>query len=299
MPTLRFFAIAALVFSLTGGMSVCQASSGSLPVLESVFSVPSFTSASESGMPELPGQEGSPSDFIGDSLLAGSLVGSFFGYPYKGLGVADMVMGTVLIFVALKLFLAFGIRPGQNSPTGFGSEINAGQDGSQARSLPTIKEQAASSWDRLRSTSLPEEFGGRPAATAPSLKTPQGFDTADFLEGAKLLYARLQTAWAARNIDGLRDFITPEMLEVLEEQGEAHPEISTIEVLLITPTLLEVSREGSEERVKVLFKALLQEGEGSNSQSFEVSEIWYFTHDFEASSSWQLDGIEQVSGDTT
>ena len=238
------------------------------------------------------------SSLIG-SFFAGSAIGSLFGYPSTGLGVLDLVIACAVIFVMFRLILHFGINlGGQNSEEDTPDETEAPGE----RRVPTVKQQAASAWDRFRSIPEGEENGGQgfgagnPNVTS-SLRIPDGFDTGDFLEGAKLFFTRLQTAWAARELGELTHFLTPEMLAVLQEQGEQHPQPSTVAVLLVTPTLLEVSRTEEEERAKVLFNALLSEGQGDSSQTFDVREIWYFVQDRATGGSWQLDGIEQVIAD--
>ena len=238
---------------------------------------------------------GGGSSLIG-SFFAGSAVGSLFGYPSTGLGVIDLALGCLVLFVMFRLILHFGVNLGGHHA----EEDSSGENGTtDERRLPTVKEQAASAWDRLRSLPDDEEqsLGVKSSKAALSLAVPEGFDADDFLEGAKLFFTRLQTAWAARDLGDLAHFLTPEMLAVLQEQGEQHPHPTYIAVILVTPTLLEVSRTEEEERVKVLFNALLSEGQGDDSQTFDVREIWYFVQDRTNGGSWQLDGIEQVVAD--
>ena len=168
-----------------------------------------------------------------------------------------------------------------------GHDASRGVDDDDPRA--NVKRAAQSAWDRLRST--PE--------SSPSTRslpgTPRDFDEADFLAGAKLLYSRLQRAWAARNIGDLEPFLTPDMLALLREQIPPDQEPSNVEVVYVEATLLEVTREGDEERTKVLFSALLQDDGDNSDSSVEVRELWHFTHNYQTGSNWQLDGIEAVS----
>ena len=233
------------------------------------------------------------------SLLAGSAIGALFGYPSTGLGIIDLALACVGIFVMFRLILHFGLNQNEDDDSQDERE-DEGEDGEKKR-LPSVKEQANSAWDRFRSLPLEDAGDEEQRATAGAIhrsaKVPKGFDTEDFLEGAKLFYTRLQTAWAARDLGEMTHFLTPEMLAVLQEQGEKHPQPSYIAVLLVTPTLLEVTRTEEEERAKVLFKALLSEGQGDDSQTFDVREIWFFVQDIANGGSWHLDGIEQVVAD--
>ena len=259
--------------------------------------------------------------------LAESLLGPFAGMADKGFSAVDLLLVMMVIYLCLR---AYRVRRDRGSgrrmpPRDKGQESASdalnrwrkgtpyraseyrdeeeGQDGEKGQGTPganawgvddsdpraTVKRTAKSAWESLRST--PDTSSS--ARSQPG--TPRDFDEGDFLEGAKMLYSRLQRAWAARNILELEPFLTPDMLSLLQEQTSPEDIPSTVEVLLVEATLLEVTREGEEERTRVLFSALLQE-EGEVSESpVEVRELWHFTHNYRTGSNWQLDGIEAVA----
>jgi predicted lipid-binding transport protein (Tim44 family) len=182
------------------------------------------------------------------------------------------------------------------------------------RNTEDMRQKARSVWDALRSQpeapARPEAEapGGRPlpetgaksplpaAAAAPGLVLPAGFDLNDFLDGARMLYARLQTAWAARDLDDLLPFATPEMLDLLRRQAEQDPTPSTVEVIMVTAVLRAFARRGEQEQAEVAFSAILQENPTGRNQGEKISveETWQFVRGPATGGGWRLAGIGQA-----
>ena len=143
-------------------------------------------------------------------------------------------------------------------------------------------------WSQLR---------GQPQSTnidAPSSASiPVGFDTEEFLRGAKMAYTRLQTSWDKRDLNDIAQFTSPAVLQEVRAQAEADPDPSTTEVLLINAQLLSVAKEGGAERATVHFDVMLREDPKVQATS-QVREVWHFMRSEDAS--WKLDGIQQVEG---
>lgn len=236
----------------------------------------------------------------------------FFGQPYTGVGVIDIAFVAILFLIFLKFFKGAKVnfpsvqdtvknkvpeQPQENSDKGYHDgapfSIRREADDEHFGGKEEIKKRASSAWDSLRSTPARlQETEASDRRSDPSIVVPQHFDTADFLEGAKVLYSRLQYSWAARDIADLTPFTTPEMLETLNAQAEKDPTPTTIEVLLVNANLAGVTRNGNEEKAKVLFSALIQ-GKGEQAP-FDVKELWHFTHNYVENTTWRLDAIEPV-----
>ena len=210
-------------------------------------------------------------------LLAGTLIGSLlFGGGFHGGGFMDILLIGVLLYLAFKLFSRFR-RPAE-----------AGGPSQHQTYQPEQAQRSGMDWGQL---------SGQPHGTnldAPSSDAiPAGFDTEEFLRGAKMAYTRLQTSWDKRDLDDIAQFAGPAVMKEVRAQAEADPDPSTTEVLLINAQLLSVAKEGGVERATVFFDVLLREDPKAQSTT-QAREVWHFMRDDNAS--WKLDGIQQVEG---
>lgn len=123
---------------------------------------------------------------------------------------------------------------------------------------------------------------------------PPDFDAADFLKGAKMVFARLQHSWDARDMDDIAQFTTPEVHEEIRLQAEQDPTPSSSELLLVNARLMEVKQDENGLLATVFFDVLMRENvDGARTE--QVREIWHFLKSAEYNGMWRLDGIEQVS----
>ncbi|MDR2076863.1 MAG: 39S ribosomal protein L45 [Desulfovibrio sp.] len=172
-----------------------------------------------------------------------------------------------------------------------------------------MQQRARALWDSLRSSQpespAPSGSGGggplpgtRPSSdsVARGVVVPADFDLEEFLDGARLLYSRLQTSWAARDLEDLKPFATAEMMDLLRRQAEQDPTPGSVEILLVTAVLTGLVRREEEERVDVAFSAILQENPKGRDQGEKISvnEIWHFVRGPATGGGWRLDGIEQA-----
>lgn len=225
-----------------------------------------------------------------DPLLAGTGVGVLFGYPFTDIGLIDVIVAALGLYLLLKLVLIIGLS---DSKTIILDKTHLPDEDDPKKE---VKMRALSAWARLRSESNEQDAYAEPSHTSSSMssqKLPQDFDHEDFLDGAKLLYTRLQKAWAHRDIGQLEAFITPDMLAVLTEHAKEHPEKNEVDVVWVTSSLISVEENDTNGlQAKVLFNALIQEKEANH--PFETKEIWYFVFDSTNQTTWQLDGIEPI-----
>ncbi|WP_174409617.1 Tim44 domain-containing protein [Desulfovibrio psychrotolerans] len=135
----------------------------------------------------------------------------------------------------------------------------------------------------------------RDAYRSPSeANLPPDFDAADFLKGAKMVFARLQHSWDARDMDDIAQFTTPEVHEEIRIQAEQDPAPSSSELLLVNARLMEVKQDENGLLATVFFDVLMRENvDGASTE--QVREIWHFLKSAEYDGMWRLDGIEQVS----
>ncbi len=298
-----------------------------------------------------------------EQLMSGSALGSlFFGYPFSGLGIADILVLSLLVFTGLKALLlrrrfrdrqdstdlsagdlwenhkqdedGFDRDPSEKTPpdgesydargrknrdslsswpqtsgdrNGTGTEKQPTEkqpedgkpripfkwggppdDAGEGRPRTTTKQQAAQMWAHLQSAPPPRA----PGSVAEGADVPERFDVNEFLEGARVLYSRLQTSWAAREVDDLTPFTSPDMMRLLREQAAQAPEPEPIEIMVVNATLAGVTSERDEERAAVAFNALIRHAPDENPE--ETRELWHFVRSPSSGNMWRLDGIEAV-----
>ncbi|UZP65957.1 Tim44-like domain-containing protein [Desulfovibrio mangrovi] len=123
---------------------------------------------------------------------------------------------------------------------------------------------------------------------------PASFDKEDFLKGAKMVFARLQHSWDARDMNDIAQFTTPEVHDEIKRQAAQSPEPSRSELLLVNARILEVKEDEHGLLATVFFDVLMREDK-DGAQTEQVREIWHFLKSAEYGGMWRLDGIEQVS----
>lgn len=223
-------------------------------------------------------------------LLAGTLLGSllFGGGMGGGMGgFMDILMIGLLLFVGIKLYSRFKASRSASTATAGGPSMG----NMQAPEEPLARQSSGMNWGNLQGQSA----GGAsaPEANAPEVAVPAGFDTEDFLRGAKMAYTRLQAAWDKRDAADIANFARPAVLAEVQKQIEAEPTPTKTDILLVNAQLLEIKSEGTEQNALVYFDVLLRE-DPTQTTPTQVREVWHFTRPEDGSESWKLDGIQQV-----
>ncbi|MDR1857381.1 MAG: 39S ribosomal protein L45 [Desulfovibrio sp.] len=220
-------------------------------------------------------------------LLAGTLIGSLLsGNGFGGGGFLDIIIFGLLIYLALKLFGRMRQRAVDQQSAYAPPSYDQAPPTFDQTSRPMYRE-SASGWDRLRSD------GGVSTPSGPQPNIPAGFDTEEFLRGAKMAYTRLQNSWDNRDMADIEEFATPAVMEVLKEQLAESPEPSRTELILVNAQLLGVETDGDSQRAEVYFDVLMREDPRQQTPS-SVREIWHFVQPL-SGGHWRLDGIQQVS----
>jgi predicted lipid-binding transport protein (Tim44 family) len=234
--------------------------------------------------------------FLGP-LLAGSLLGAlFFGGAFSGLGMADMLL------VVLALYL--GLRFLRRRPS---LRADSRQSSASLPPQPSEKAQAGDVWNFLRGSPRdrgsfsPDASAGGAAspgeaqnhAGGRSFSLPPDFDLDDFMEGAKVMYSRLQEAWDKRDLEDISQFTTPAMFREIKAQFEEDPVPGQTDILTLQAELYSFAPELENETAAVYFDALLREYAGKRPEN--AREVWHFTR-VKNGGTWKLNGIQQVEG---
>ncbi len=213
-------------------------------------------------------------------LLMGGLIGSMFfgaGHGIGGPGLLDML----LIFFGISLLMRF-LRSRRERGAAY-PRSDRSADAHAGEGVHQYSSQHA--WGGGMSTAQAEE------PTAPPC--PPGFDVDGFLQGAKTIYTRLQTAWDARDLNDIRQFTSDAVFTEISRQAEEDPTPGKTEILLVTAHLVEAREVDDDIVATVLYDVMLREtGDGVARQD---RELWHFSRPrSEADSFWKLEGIQQI-----
>jgi predicted lipid-binding transport protein (Tim44 family) len=140
-------------------------------------------------------------------------------------------------------------------------------------------------------TSLPSS--GHAEAASEAAKVPAGFDSESFVRVAKANFVRLQAANDARDLDDIREFVSPEMYAeiklAIDERGNAPQQT---DVVTLDAELLEVVTEGNRHVASVYFSGMLREAAGAPATPF--AEVWNLVKPVSGERGWVVAGIQQA-----
>jgi len=245
---------------------------GSRPSYSRSFQMPSNPSTTTTRQaPGSPlGGRGMGGGLLGGMLMGGLLGSLFFGSPFHGISFFD-----ILLIGGGLMFLSRMLRSRQVAP----------QEMPSANRTYDMNRDA---WSNLRSTA------GQQAPSAETA-TPPGFDTKEFLDGAKAAYTRMQGSWDARDLEDLRQFTSPEVFAEISRQAASDPDPGRTEILLLEARLLEVKTIGNQTIATVLFDTMLRE-DSASSPATQVREAWHFSrYETGGGSHWVVEGIQQLA----
>lgn len=135
-------------------------------------------------------------------------------------------------------------------------------------------------------------FGGSGESVAPSL--PQGFDGEGFLRIAKLNFVRMQAANDVRNLDDMREFVSPEVFAEIKMQMDERGDVKQqTDVVTLNAELLEVVTEDERHIASVRFNGMIRETADGAATPFD--EVWNLSKPVDGSRGWLVAGIQQVN----
>ncbi|WMD18803.1 TIM44-like domain-containing protein [Achromobacter seleniivolatilans] len=123
---------------------------------------------------------------------------------------------------------------------------------------------------------------------------PGDFDTPNFLKQAKDQFVRIQAVWDSGSTDGLRDFLTDDLITELKPQlAERGAAPNKTEVVLLNAEMLGIETVSDGHLASVRFSGMLRETPGA--EAFRFEEVWNLFKP--ANGGWLLAGIQQIPVD--
>lgn len=206
-------------------------------------------------------------------LAAGLGIAALLSHFGMGAGVANFLMIALLAMAAIFV-LKWLFR--RNAPAGHAMQY-AGA-GHAATVLPGSAAQ----------------FGSTvPASEGLGRTIPHDFDIEGFLRVAKLNFVRLQASNDAKNLDDIREFVSPELYaEIKLQMDERDNAPQQTDVVTLQADLLDVSTEDSRHVASVHFSGTIREVVDGAAGPFE--EIWNLSKPVDGSKGWIIAGIRQL-----
>jgi predicted lipid-binding transport protein (Tim44 family) len=143
-------------------------------------------------------------------------------------------------------------------------------------------------------TRIGSALGGITAAAAQPSAIPADFDAAGFARNATQQFLALQSANDARDLQRLRDYLTPEMFEEIRADVESRGDVAqNTQVFGLTAQVLEVAEEGDRYVVSVRFTGGIRDQMHADTE--DLDEVWHLTKPRTGFGGWVVAGIQQVT----
>lgn len=226
----------------------------------------------------------------------------------RGMGMFDMLLMGLAVYL---LFRFIARRRGGGGGHGrpderFGNNSHGGLDDDHERDGTYGRDAryraAEQAWEALKGPTARQsgpEAEAQEADVAPNVRLPQDFDAAEFMKGAKLVFARLQESWSRREIEDLTPFTTPKMLAEIEREAAANPTPSPVDVLVINARLMEVAEQGGLTAATVYYDVTMRQDKRLSATE-QVREVWTFVRPTDdPSAMWKLDAIQPLDQSAT
>lgn len=218
-----------------------------------------------------------------------------------GLGLAALAshfgfgeaLANVLTIALLAMAVLFVVGFVMRKRAGQGPALASagGQPGPFGRGEPAATQPQGGS---LIGSRIGAGLGATAQPTASPI--PADFDTAAFVRNAKSQFLALQAANDARDLDRLRDYLTPEMFEVVREEIlERGTQPQRTEVFGLEGQVLEVAQESDRYVVSVRFTGSVREQPGAAPEPLD--EVWHLAKPRWGDGGWVIAGIQQVAAE--
>ncbi|WP_240633369.1 Tim44 domain-containing protein, partial [Achromobacter xylosoxidans] len=223
-------------------------------------------------------------------LSSMGLSGAFAEFLGSALLIAAVVFAVMFIIRRLR-----GAGPRTATQGAFGGANNApGQQQQQPMWRETLKPAAPAA-----AAAAPVAAAAAPAAM-PKMGddnnwfVPGDFDTPNFLKQAKEQFVRIQAVWDSGSTDGLREFLTDDLITELKPQlAERGAAPNKTEVVLLNAEMLGIETVSDGHLASVRFSGMLREAPGA--EAFRFEEVWNLFKP--ANGGWLLAGIQQIPVD--
>ncbi len=153
--------------------------------------------------------------------------------------------------------------------------------------------QYAGSSATVHSQQATAQYGSAMPGAAPSpQRVPAGFDIEAFLRIAKLNFVRLQAANDIKNLDDIREFVSPKLYAEVKMQMDARGNApQQTDVVSLKAELLEVVSESNHHLASVHFSGTIREVIGATAVPFD--EVWNLSKPIQGRKGWIVAGIQQ------
>jgi predicted lipid-binding transport protein (Tim44 family) len=137
-------------------------------------------------------------------------------------------------------------------------------------------------------------IGSGLASPAVGGPVPAGFDVEGFVRKAKTQFLLLQAANDAGDLQRLRDYLTPEMFDVVSAEVEERPAGAgqRTEVFGLEAQVLEAVEEPTQYVVSVRFTGSVREQPDAIPE--DLDEVWHLTKPRTGAGGWVIAGIQQA-----
>lgn len=219
-------------------------------------------------------------------LAAGLGIAALASHLGFGEGLAN-VLTIVLIGVAVLAVIGMVMRKraaAQGTPFG----------GAAAGAPPGLFRASETQPQSQAGSLIGSRIGSGLAAPAVGGPVPAGFDVEGFVRKAKTQFLMLQAANDAGDLQRLRDYLTPEMYDVVRDEVESRPAGSTqrTEVFGLEAQVLEAVEEPAQYVVSVRFTGSVREQPGAEPE--DLDEVWHLTKPRTGAGGWVIAGIQQA-----
>lgn len=200
---------------------------------------------------------------------------SHFGF---GEGLANMLT-MMLVAMAVLFAIRFFLRKKAMGESG--ALAGAGNVAYREAAIPAQPQGGSAIGSRIGS-----------GLQAPVATIPAGFDVPAFERTAKDQFTALQSANDARDLDRLRDYLSPEMFEIVRaeiaERGDAAQDT---QVFGLNAQVLEVVEEPTQYVASVRFTGSIREQKAATPE--DLNEVWHLTKPTRGFGGWVIAGIQQ------
>ena len=213
-------------------------------------------------------------------LAAGLGIAALLSHFGMGEGMANFLMIALLAMAAVFIFKMIFRRKAQPAT----EPLQYAGAGGPAMPPPVHEAPQYGSTSPVAAT---------PASSSPA-RIPEGFDTEGFLRVAKLNFVRLQASNDAKNLDDIREFVSPELYAEIKMQiDERGTAAQLTDIVTLNAALLEVSTEANRHIASVHFNGMIREEVGTAAVAFD--EIWNLSKPVDGNGGWVISGIQQLA----
>ncbi len=206
--------------------------------------------------------------------------------------------GSVLNILFLGLIAYFLVRSFRRRSGGDENNTKQGkrpENEKQGRVIrPMDKHEAARQmWGHLSSEEQPQGQAAEQTVQSPAAGQV-GFDEEEFIEGAKMFFARFQQAQDGLEVEELKGFLSYEVYTEAVAQAEANPVQGRTEIMLLNARLMEVKNENGRTFVTVFYDGQIRRG-AAGEQPEHLRVVWEFSRDDGVENGlWTLEKINKV-----